>query len=348
MRALWGEATKIDRKSDLYVYFYYVGLSLLREGGIFCFINSNSWLDVDYGAELQEFLLRQTRILQIIDNHSERSFEQADVNTVIVLLQRPQTADNRSQTAVGEQWSAVAKFVAYKKPFEEVLTVPNLLAIERATEITRTDDYRVYPITQRELFIEGAEDSHPALSLVGEGQEGVETLKYTGGKWGGKYLRAPDIFFKILEKGKGKLVRLEEIAEVRRGFTTGANEFFYLEDITNETRERLPRAGLRYCRNGAGWEGWLEEEFLKPVIKSPREVRGIIVRPDELRYKIFMCHKTKPQLKADDNTHALAYITWGEKQEYHKRPTCRGRARWWDLGQQERQDFIMLRFRDLR
>ncbi|MEW6416635.1 MAG: DNA methyltransferase [Nitrospirota bacterium] len=45
-------------------------------------------------------------------------------------------------------------------------------------------------------------------------------------KWGGKYLRAPDIFFTILEKGKGKLVRLGDIAEVRRGITSGANEFF--------------------------------------------------------------------------------------------------------------------------
>jgi hypothetical protein len=37
---------------------------------------------------------------------------------------------------------------------------------------------------------------------------GIESGKYCGGKGGGKYLRAPDIFFTILEKGKGRLVRL--------------------------------------------------------------------------------------------------------------------------------------------
>ena len=68
VQALWGSAVKVDRKSDLYVYFYYAGLSLLREGGVFCFINSNSWLDVGYGAKLQDFLLRRMRILQVIDN----------------------------------------------------------------------------------------------------------------------------------------------------------------------------------------------------------------------------------------------------------------------------------------
>jgi len=54
----WGNFIKIDKKSDLYVYFYYHGLALLRPGGVFCFINSNSWLDVGYGAPLQEFLLK--------------------------------------------------------------------------------------------------------------------------------------------------------------------------------------------------------------------------------------------------------------------------------------------------
>ncbi len=57
----------------------------------------------------------------------------------------------------------------------------------------------------------------------------IEEKKYVGSKWG-KYLRAPEIFFKILEKGKDKLVPLKEIADVRFGIKTGANEFFYLTE----------------------------------------------------------------------------------------------------------------------
>ena len=70
---VWGNNVKIDKKSDLYVYFYYHGLSLLRPGGVFCFINSNSWLDVGYGAGLQEFLLKNMKPLFIIDNLKKRS-----------------------------------------------------------------------------------------------------------------------------------------------------------------------------------------------------------------------------------------------------------------------------------
>jgi hypothetical protein len=300
VQALWGGTARLDRKSDLYVYFYYAGLSLLREGGVFCFINSNSWLDVDYGAELQEFLLRHMRIRQIIDNQAERSFAESEVNTVIVLLQRPPTGQTDRDY--------VAKFVAYKKSFEEVLSVLNLLTVERASEVTRTDDMRVYPITQLNLYTDGAE------LLQGADQRAphwtpVETLKYQGSKWGGKFLRAPDIFFTILEKAIGKLVRLGDIAEVRRGFTTGANEFFYLDE------ERIVE-----------WE--IEEEFLLWEIDTPRSLYTIRASR-QVCIRLFMCHKSPRALKG---TNALRYIKWGEERGYSKRSTCRARPLWYDLG----------------
>ena len=153
---------------------------------------------------------------------------------------------------------------------------------------------------------------------------------YKGDKWGGKYLRAPDIYFTILEKGKDKLVRLGDIADVRRGITTGANEFFYLND---EDQER--------------WQ--VEDEFLRPVIKSPRECRSIVVNPDDLKFKLFYCHKDKSELQG---TNALRYIEWGETDEEwinpkteepnppYLRPSCRGRRNWYDVGTQIPPEFL--------
>ena len=86
------------------------------------------------------------------------------------------------------------------------------------------------------------------------------------------------------------------MADVRFGIKTGANEFFYLEEIAPPGV--APGAGLAYVKNtgkkkdGTLWQGWIEAEFLKPVIKSPRECKRIIIKSDDLRYKIFMCHKT--------------------------------------------------------
>jgi hypothetical protein len=313
---------KPDGKSDLYVYFYLHGLSLLNEKGSFCFITSNSWLDVGYGADLQEFLLKHSHVKLILDNEVKRSFAQADVNTVIVLLAPPD--DHRE-----DGLSKTARFVMFKKPFEEVARAEVFKAIEAVTERQSTEAYRVTARPQRELLEEGLESETDEESPTPQKRKShgplIKTARYIGNKWGGKYLRAPDIFFTILEKGKGKLVRLGDIAEVRRGFTTGANEFFYLEP----TGKPAP-AGYLHVRNGAGWEGEIEEEFLKPVIKSPRECRSILIKPEDLHYKIFMCHRDKSELKG---TAALDYIRWGEAQGYHLRPTCRGRTRWWDLGE---------------
>ncbi|WCJ60624.1 Eco57I restriction-modification methylase domain-containing protein [Fontisphaera persica] len=298
---------KLDGKSDLYIYFYLHGLALLAERGSFCFITSNSWLDVGYGADLQEFLLKHSRVKFILDNERKRSFAQADVNTIIALLAPP---DDRRETGLDQ----TARFVMFKVPFEDVLDADTFKTLEAATERQSTDRWRICARPQRDLFEEGlareGDDDEPAPAGKKPRGPFIKTARYEANKWGGKYLRAPEIFFTILEKGKGKLVRLGDIAEVRRGFTTGANEFFYLDD------ETIRQWGI-------------EPEFLKPVIKSPRECRSIVIKPEDLKLKIFMCHKEKADLKG---TNALEYIKWGESQGFHLRPSCRGRQRWWEAG----------------
>jgi len=333
--AQWGDEFKKDLKSDLYVYFYYLALSLLKPRGVFCFISSNSWLDVGFGAKLQAFLLRNIETKAIYDNHAKRTFAEADINTIIVVFKRPK------EKVLTEN---LARFVAFKKPFEVVIDEDNLKAIASAREKLKTDDFRCVPLTQSELWNEGiaGEDTKQA-EITGSEFIG----NYAGNKWGGKYLRAPDIFFTILEKGKDKLVRLGDIAEVRFGIKTGANEFFYVEDVTDKkndiylmqkyrmTKDEIKAKGLSVCINGYRYpdgsrhEFLIEKEFLKPVIKNARESKNILLKRNDLKYKVIMCHKDKREL---EKTKILDYIDWGEKQQYHKRPTCAGRQRWWDLG----------------
>ncbi len=288
---------KMNAKSDLYTYFYIRGLRLLNRNGIHTYICSNSWLDVGYGVWLQDFLLKRCRVDLIIDNHAKRSFGAADVNTIISIIHAPQKKSDEK---------FMVKFVALKKPFEEAIFTENLLQIEYAKQVESNDIFRVYPIIAKKLRESGTEyDSETKM----------QTGKYIGDKWGGKYLRAPDIFFTILEKGKNKLVKLGDVADVRRGITTGVNKFFYL------TKEQIQH-----------WQ--IESEFLKPVIKSPRECKSIIVNPKDLKYKIFICNKSKEELKG---TNALKYIEWGETQKknnvyWSAVPSVQGRKYWYELG----------------
>jgi len=292
---------KWTKKCDLYVYFYFHGLSLLNKDGVFCFITSNSWLDVDYGKVLQEFLLRYCNVIGIYDNQIKRSFEHADVNTIIALFSAPVIKKQKSLFDFGfthnehaknayDGLNKVAKFIMFKKPFEEIINSSNMILIEKSEEIIKTNDFRVYCKSQEDLLEEGweyPEDFNP------EKNSRFSKGNFVGDKWGGKYLRAPDIYFTILEKGKGKLVELGKIAKIRFGIKTGANEFFYLN---KETQEK--------------WN--IEKEFLKPVIKSPRECKALLVNPSSLDYKILMCHKNKRSL---EGSNVLDYINWGENAE---------------------------------
>ncbi|MHA1692193.1 MAG: hypothetical protein ACTSU7_11245 [Candidatus Heimdallarchaeaceae archaeon] len=164
-----------------------------------------------------------------------------------------------------------------------------------------------------------------------------KTGHYAGNKWGGKFLRAPDIFYTILRKGKGKLVRLGDIAEVRRGFTTGANDFFYLPSKYFDLKEEGEYYRLIPKQEGLPDDIKIEKEFLKPVIKSPRECKSIVINPDDLKHKVFMCHKSKSELRG---TSALKYIEWGEKKRFDNAPTVKGRKYWWSLFEPKFSDYL--------
>ncbi len=303
----------INQKSDLYIYFYLLGLSLLNDKGAFCFITSNSWLDVGYGADLQEFLLKHCHIKLILDNETMRSFVSASVNTIIAHFSPP---NEESDWGLAE----TARFVMSRVPFEQLLAPGIFETIESARERQTHTAYRVFPIQQQALLEDGKvplaesdDDELEQTSKKGKKPTVVAEsgIAYTGNKWGGKYLRAPDIYWTIMEKGKDKLIRLGDVAEVRRGITTGANEFFYLDETTAR-------------------QWGVEPEFLVPVIKSPRECKSILIDPGTLKSRLFMCHKSKAELKG---TKVLKYIEWGESQGFQKRPSCAGRAKWWDLGE---------------
>jgi len=287
-----GKATRpLDAKSDLYVYFYFHGLSLLSERGAFCFITSNSWLDVSYGRDLQEFLLTRGKLIMIIDNEGRRSFVSAAVNTVIALLGPPE--DSRLARPISQ--GHVARFVMLKVPFENTLSPVIWEEVEESDRRQITPEYRNVPLQQAQLLVNGTDSTGD---------------KYAGDKWGGKYLRAPDIYWTVLAKAAGKLVRLGDVAEVRFGIKTGANDFFLLDE-----------------QKVADWG--IEDDFLVPVLKSPRECKRLTIDPTQLKYRLFVCHLPVAELIG---TNALKYIRWGEANGIPSVPSVRGRNPWYDIG----------------
>jgi len=315
---------EISRRAGIHAYFFVHGFKFLKEGGRFGFVVSNSWLDVDWGWGLQEFFLKYYKILAIIESKVERWFVDADVNTCIVILERCENEEGRKENVV--------RFVQLKRPLRHFIPkaekewdkeVKRLQEIDKLVKLIlahtnyyESEEIRIYPKIQEELWKEGYDEN---------------LKKYTGSKWG-RYVGAPEIFFTIMERGKDLFVPLKKVAEVRRGFTTGANDFFYL------TEEEIEAWGIEkefWCHKEG--EKWVPNY----VIKSPRECTGIIVKPDDLKFRVLMIHKDKKEL---EGTNVLKYIEYGETHKFGKgdkatipaqRPTCKSRERWYDLGERE-------------
>lgn len=70
--------------SDIYTYFYELGLKILKDNGILSFITSNKWCRAAYGEPLREFLLKNTQINTYLDFNGVKVFESATVDTSIL------------------------------------------------------------------------------------------------------------------------------------------------------------------------------------------------------------------------------------------------------------------------
>jgi hypothetical protein len=319
-------AHRINAKSDLYIYFYLHGLSLLNGKGSFCFITSNSWLDVGYGADLQEFLLNHSHVKLVLDNQVRRTFANADVNSIIVLFSSP---DDCREWALDK----TARFVMFRVPFEHILSPVIFDEIEEATERKATKEYRVFPIQQGKLLEDGCEIPEEEETGKAVGPL-IKTARYIGNKWGGKYLRAPEALFSLLNETH-KILSLNQICTIEYGLKTGLTDFFYFD----HSKER---------------ETGVESEFLKPIVASTEEIPRLIIDPRNIKTKVFWCHKTKKELQREGKIGALEYIKWGESQTtskgarhtlagvfYPDAPSVRGNVPWYAIRHSKEGDFCV-------
>ena len=309
----------MSKRASYYTYFMTHGTNFLTENGRFGMIVQNSWLDVDYGIDVQRFLLENYKILSVLGCSKERLIKTADVNTVIVLLEK-YFGESRAE----EREKNLVHFVDLKKSlswFENNYGFKELLESVQSIKGDYVDsDLRVIVKTQKELWEKGLDDEKP---------------HYIGSKWG-KYIRAPDIYFKILKKSKDLFMRFKK-DEVRRGYTTGANEFFYLPskhfNVQEENEELIlidKKTGKERFRIER--EFWMhpENKEWSPnyIMKSPKESNGIVVNPYDLKHIVLLVNKSKNEL---GETKVLEYIKWGEKQRFDKRETCASRKPWYSI-----------------
>src|ERR1022692_4676325 len=78
-----------DGVADLYVYFYELGMKLLKPGGRLGFISSNSYFKAGYAESLRRFLTTAGRLQQLIDLGDTQIFSDAkDVYPAIAIVSK--------------------------------------------------------------------------------------------------------------------------------------------------------------------------------------------------------------------------------------------------------------------
>ncbi len=273
-------APALTGRAGLYAYFFIHSLPFLREGGRLGFVVPNGWLDVAYGDALKQFLLDHFRVVAVIESAVERWFAAARVNTCLVILERAGDAEDRAANRV--------RFVRLRQPLRELLG-------------HETDSRRVAAVEQLITRLMPAADRVTAGATVrvrGQGQLPA------AGRWG-ILLRAPEAYLRSTTR---PVAPLGDWAGVERGYTTGANAFFYPD------RRRIEQWGI-------------EPEFRRPLLKSLRRVDELRLTPADARHEVLVI----PPDASLAGTAVAAYLAWGEATGVSARATCAGRRPWYAL-----------------
>jgi hypothetical protein len=296
---------KINGRSDLYIFFFFRAIMLLKNSnGVISFICSNSWLDVNFGREIQNYLLGNFNIRNIIENQSSRSFDNADINTTINIFVSSEKISKHE----------LITFSSFMQPFKDDL----IIEYPKLPGIYVKDIYRIVAIEKTDL-----------IKKIQE--------KLDSGKWGTNYLRAPNIYIELQKRLFDKQIKLNSIAKFSRGITTGNNSFFLLDkdqiDLYN-----------------------LPSVVLSPILSSMQEINTLIIEPDSIKKKIFICSDSINQLKEKDLYTVVDYIEQSQlrttrSQGKHTRgdisirkaKTLDSRNQWWTVNDQKPGDFFIPR-----
>ena len=357
----------LSGRSDLHCYFWPHAATFLKQEGMLGFITSSQWLDVEYGFKLQKYLLENFEIMAILESPVEPWFVGARVSTAVTIAKKCSDSGRRKDNTV--------RFIRLCKPLAELLendgtTAGAVQAADRfrdeilvLTKNVSNKRYRARLIPQKILWQEGVNlgrmmRGEEAEERGGEEDEAEDTLNgsaddYAGGKWG-VYLRAPDFWFDLLDQYGNKFTPLGQLATVRRGITSGKDDFFFPKDISNDCLTRLLDANafeveygiprkqvadgkvkLVLAGEGKGELHAIEAEYLEPEVHSLMGVERPVVLPDECKNQIFLCPSGKKMGPLARN-----YIRWAEKKHWHNNATCSARVTetrdWWDLTDHQR------------
>lgn len=293
---------EIDGRSDLYCYFLTHVTSFLNESGRLAWIVPTKWMVADYGPSLQQFLFDHYKMEAVV-GFRKRVFEEALVDTVLLLMEKREDVTERKQTETN--------FIRINDPMdpEDALHV-----IDREYGI---DDREYMKIHSRPNYRSIAVQQSYLMENIGQ------KLHH--------FINAPALYTAVLEHEN--TVKLKSIANITRGKKTGANPIFILDRDEIRSRE-------------------VEERFLRPAIKSVKEVSGYVQDENDVEKWMLnmndyveevleistvaetsdLAERVKNSLRTDGYDGALAYLEWAENQPSRSNNSLETYDPWFNMG----------------
>ncbi len=119
-----GRYQTYSKSADIYCLFYELGNELLKQQGYLTYITSNSWMKTQYGLDLRKYFLDNTDPQILINIEDAQIFDEATVESNILLLQKNTFLGDLKGCSLGEDFDINESLIYY---FEKNhITISNL------------------------------------------------------------------------------------------------------------------------------------------------------------------------------------------------------------------------------
>ncbi len=222
-------------KSDILFYFIYRSLYLLKPGGVLGFIVSRSFLEAQKAKKLRKFILKNTRIIEILDFGSYPVFEEAGIATAIIVLQKTKTRNNKIKYTRISGWSGKLNSLHNLQQDEsktEILSYPQVKLSESSWNFaSKNIDKLISNIDKKSTILK-------KIYHVGSGMQTAANEVFTFTERGVKELGVSKKWFR-------KRIRNSEIKRYR---LNSRNDFLlYIEDVGKF--KELPEAIQKHLKH---------------------------------------------------------------------------------------------------
>ena len=301
----------LSGRSDIYCYFITHSWDFLKEGGRIGAIISDRWLDTKYGEIFQKILMRLYKIEMII-TFDTQAFDEPLIGSVIIILQKCLNNELRENNTV--------KFLRIKTK-TTITEIINILNKKKVKDLDN-DKYTLYSILQKILN---------------------DISKWT-------IFTSYDFSLISFFEYQKKLVKVENYADVKRGITSGVNEFFFRkyeeleEDLKKYFLPLLNKLGqvnrIQYKEEIHQWGILKLDDVMKPIFQEYDEKFREALEQGKFLNKV----KYVRNVIKENHPKLFKYIIRGEKKKFQDRNTVKVREFWFYIEGEDLYDICLAMF----